>query len=72
MESNKKNNNNNGGDEHEQPPRSERKCKLNELTNYEDKPAEAAGQEDQECANSKKNREEGNDMDLEVCTYLEL
>jgi hypothetical protein len=48
------------------------KRKLNELTNDEDKPAEAAGQEDQECANSKKYREEGNDMDLEVCTYLEL
>jgi hypothetical protein len=71
MESNKNDNNNNGIDnKHEQPQRSAQKRKLNEMTNDEDKPAEAAGEEGQECANSKKNREEGDDRDLEVCTYL--
>jgi hypothetical protein len=64
MEPNR-NSNNNGGDEHEQLQKSERKRTFNELTNDEDKPA--AGEEDPNCTNSKKNREEGKDLDLEVC-----
>jgi hypothetical protein len=66
MESNNNNNNNNnddGEDEHEQLQRSAE----NRLANDGDKPAEAAGEEDQSCS-SKKNRDEGNDLlDLEVC-----
>jgi hypothetical protein len=72
MESNKNDNNNNGDNEHQQPQRTAQKRKFNQLTNDEE-PAEAAGEEGQDCTNSKKNREEGNDLlDLEVCTYFEL
>jgi hypothetical protein len=70
MESNKNNDNNNeAGDEHQQLQRSAPKRKFNELANdEEDKPA--ASGEDQNCGR-KKNREEGNDLDKEVCTYLD-
>jgi hypothetical protein len=76
MESNKNNDNNkNEGDKQNQQLRTNAlKRKMNELANDCDKPA-AAGEENQqepEDCNSKKNREEGNTMDLEVCTYLEL
>jgi hypothetical protein len=67
MESNK-NNNNNGGDQDEQQQfrGSAPKRKFNELTNDGDKPAKAAGEDDQNGDN-KKNREDGDNMDLEVC-----
>jgi hypothetical protein len=67
MESNKNYKNNNGGAEHEQLQKSAHKRKFNEVTNDVDKPA--AGEEDQpeDCSSSKKNRNEGNDLDLEVC-----
>jgi hypothetical protein len=65
MESNNNNNNNNndGGDEHQQL---QQRNAQNRLANDGDKPAKAAGEEDQSCS-SKKNRDEGNDLDLEVC-----
>jgi hypothetical protein len=66
MESNKNNNNNNGGDEHQQLRGSARKRKLNELTNDGDK---STGEEDQPEAENCSS-EEGNDLDVEVCTYL--
>jgi hypothetical protein len=73
MESSK-NNDNNGEDQHEQLQKNARKRKLNELTNDGDKPATVGVDqpEPEECRNSKKNREKGNDLDLEVCTYLDL
>jgi hypothetical protein len=65
---NDNNNVNDAGDEHQQLQRSAPKRKFNELANdEEDKPA-AAG-ENQNCG-SKKNREDGNDLAMEVCTYL--
>jgi adenine specific DNA methylase Mod len=69
MESNK-NDNNDEGDEHEQLRRNAQKRKLNELTNDEGKPA--AGDEDQPGSSKKNRKEKGNDLDLEVCTYLDL
>jgi hypothetical protein len=71
MESNKNNDNNNGGGQHEhqQLRGSARRRTFNELANDIDQPAD----EDQpvECI-SKKNHEDGNDLDLEVCIYMEL
>jgi hypothetical protein len=72
MESNPNNDNNNGDNEHQQLRGNMRKRKLNELTNDEEKPAEAEGEEDQNCTNSKKNRDKGDDRDLEVCTLFGL
>jgi hypothetical protein len=71
MESNKNNNDNNGKEEQQQLWGSARKRTFNELTNDEDKPA-ATGQDQPElenCSSSKKNREEGNGLDLEVYTF---
>jgi hypothetical protein len=62
---NDNNNVNDAGDEHQQLQRSATKRKFNELANDEDKPA--ASGEDQNCG-SKKNREEGNNLDMEVCS----
>jgi hypothetical protein len=75
MEFNKNNDNNNGGDEHQQLRGSARKRTFDELTKDGDK--SATGEEDQpepeDCSNSKKNREDGNDgLNLEVCTFLDL
>jgi hypothetical protein len=70
-----KDNDKNGGDENEQLRGSARKRKLNnELTNNGDgdKPAEEDQPELEDCSSSKKNREDGNGLDLEVCTYLDL
>jgi hypothetical protein len=67
MESNE-NNNNNDGEENQQLRGSTQNRKPNKLANDEDKPAATTG-EDQNCS-SNKNLEEGNDLDLEVCTYL--
>jgi hypothetical protein len=63
--------NNNRGDEEQQLRRCERKRELNELTKNGGKPtAAAAGQEKQNGINNK-NSEDGNELDLEVCTYLD-
>jgi hypothetical protein len=67
---NKNNNNNDGGDKHQQLDGSAQNRKSNKMAKDEDKPAEAAGEENQSCS-SNKNLEEGNDLDLEVCTYLD-
>jgi hypothetical protein len=68
--SNNSNNNNNGRDEHQQLPESAQNCKSNKLANDEDKPAAATG-EDQQCNRNKNLLEEWNELDLEVCTYLD-
>jgi hypothetical protein len=69
--SNKNDNNNDGGDKHQQLGGSAQNRKSNKLANDEDKPSTTG--EDQNCS-SNKNREEGNDLDLdlEVCTYFGL
>jgi hypothetical protein len=64
------NGNDNNGSDGQQQQTSARKRKINELVNEP-----AAGVEDQpepEDSSSKKNREEGNGPDLEVCTYFNL
>jgi hypothetical protein len=69
--SSKNNSNNNaGGDEQPQLRRSERKRKLNKLSN-DGKPAageDQPGPEKEECSSKNSRRDGRNDQDLEVCT----